>query len=168
MREQTGLLLAIVSFDIAWGFGLPTLQYSETIDNSMRSAFQIVFIVFSILLGVVVFLFFCLLSRTVRNKIIQLFGNTIPGKSKTYSPQAFTDQHPVEENVYEMAAKPEAKGESPASPASMDEKPTFAAYILSNPMTEEDNHDGANGVGGEDREKGVESSPEFEEEFTKF
>ena len=165
MREQTGLLLAIVCFDIAWGFGLPTLQYSETLDNSKRVAFQIVFIVFSILLGVVVFLFFCLLSRTVRKKIIQLFGIIIPGRSKTYSPQAFTDQHPVEENIYEMATKPEAKGEPPVSPASVDEKSTFGTFILSNPMMEEDNHDGAKGGGGEDWEKGVESSPEFEEEL---
>ena len=158
-REQTGLLLAIIFFDIAWGFGLPTLQYSETLDNSKRVAFQFVFIVFSILLSAVVFLFFCLLSHTVREKIIQLFSNAIPGRSQNISLPSFTDERQVEENTYvlkEMNTVPEAKEDSPVS---IDERPTVG-FVFSNMMTEEDDHEGAKGVVEEDWVKEVESSLE--------
>ena len=163
-REQAGLLLAMVLFDIAWGFGLPALQYSETLDNSLRTAFQIIFIVSSILLGVVVFLFFGLLSREVRNKIMSV----VPGRRQTFSPAAFTDQHQVTENTYalkEVDKEPGAQGESPTSLDSMDEKPTFG-FVFSNPMTEEGSQNGAEGGGGNGGGKEPEKGVELKEELT--
>lgn len=165
-REQFGLLLAIVFFDIAWGFGLPALQFTESLDTSLRTAFQIVFIVFSALLGISVFLFFCLLSHEVRKKILQLFTR---GRSGAFTPTAFTDQHHVKENIYaltEVDTKPGAQGESPTSSGSTDEKPSFD-FVFSNPMTEEGGAEGCGGNGGVEKQKGLEeSSLEPREELT--
>ena len=98
LREHIGLLLAFVFFDIAWGVGLPSTHSLDL--GAIRVIFQVIFVVSSILLGLVIFVVFCMLSREVRGVWVDAFNSIVPGRSKSLP---ITDRGL--ENVYELHSK---------------------------------------------------------------
>ena len=64
LRKYVGLALTLFIFDIGWGLGLPT-THPLYVENSPVYA-QVVFSVANGFLGLILFIFYCLLSKKVR------------------------------------------------------------------------------------------------------
>ena len=64
VREYTGVLLVIFLFDIGWGLGL--LATHPLHAGSLRFCGQIVFVVANGGIGLVLLIFFCIMSENVR------------------------------------------------------------------------------------------------------
>lgn len=127
VREYIGLLVIVILFWIAWGFGIPATHPLNR-GNLLRTVFQIIFIIGTFLLGIAVFLFFCLLSREAREKWSKLLPCVCKSRRTGY---AFTTDNTqlAEENLYmtqydaKSAEKPtemETKGVSPPAGVSVD------------------------------------------------
>ena len=136
VREYIGLFVIVVLFCIAWGFGIPATHPLER-GNLLRTAFQIIFIAGCFLLGITVFLFFCLLSREVRENWLKLLPRVCRSKRGGY---AFTDNTRLsaDENLYMTqydTTKPtemETKGASPEA-GEMGEKRLSSDVVIPNP-----------------------------------
>ena len=137
VREYIGLLVIVILFFIAWGFGIPATHPLNR-GNLLRTAFQFIFIVGCFLLGITVFLFFCLLSREVREKWLKMLPRVCRSKGAGY---AFTDNtrlSPGTENLYMTqyeTTKPtemETKGASPEA-GEMGEKGLSSDVVIPNP-----------------------------------
>lgn len=127
VREYIGLFVIVVVFWIAWGFGIPATHPLNR-GNLLRTTFQIIFIAGTFLLGILVFLFFCLLSREVREKWSKLLPRACKSKRSGY---AFTTDNTqlAEENLYmtqydtkstEKPTEMETKGASPPAGIGVD------------------------------------------------
>ena len=64
LREYIGLVLTLFLFDVGWGLGLPATHPLHV--GSLRLYSQIIFSVSNGLIGPVVLLFYCILSKSVR------------------------------------------------------------------------------------------------------
>ena len=64
LRQYTGVILTLLLFDIGWGLGLPSMLPLHL--GSLRFCGQIVFSVANGCIGLVLFVFFCVLSENVR------------------------------------------------------------------------------------------------------
>ena len=83
--KHIGILLTTVIYDTAWGFGLLT-------DLCASLVYQLAFSILSLLLGLMVFAFFCVLSKKVRE------AWTPPAKTKIYYvPELHTNTRSTEE-----------------------------------------------------------------------
>ena len=138
VREYIGLFVIVILFCIAWGFGIPATHPLNR-GNFLRTAFQIIFIAGCFLLGITVFLLFCLLSREVREKWLKLLPRVCRSRRAGY---AFTDNtrlSPGNENLYMTpydATKPtemETKGASPEA-GEMGGKPLSSELVIPNPV----------------------------------
>jgi len=78
--EYIELALSLILFFITWGFGIPATHRHNI--GIARIIFQAIFITGSFLLGITVFLFFCLLSREVRQTWTALVSKVcrLPGQ----------------------------------------------------------------------------------------
>ena len=137
VREYIGLALSLILFFITWGFGIPATHQLNI--GVARIIFQGTFIAGSFLLGVTVFLFFCLLSREVRQKWTALVSKVcrLPGQRRQVY---FTNSHPVE-NIYMTPydTKPtelETKGASPVA-AKMSVNVMSDELMFTNPLADE-------------------------------
>ena len=99
VREYIGLALSLILFFITWGFGIPATHRLNI--GIGRIIFQAIFIAGSFLLGITVFLFFCLLSREVRQKWIALVSKVCrrPGNQRQLYFTNDNSSRPVE-NIY--------------------------------------------------------------------
>lgn len=99
--EYIGLFFVFVFYFVAWGFGLPATNPLNL--GVTRPVFQVIFIGASFLLGLTLFIFYCLLSRQIRESWKTFFSSFIPGRSKKYK---LRSDHPgpitehVDENIY--------------------------------------------------------------------
>ena len=69
-------------FYIAWGFGLPAAHSLNL--GPARLIFQVIFIVATIALGVLMLIFFCILSPEIRKAWKSIFCCLVPGHSKKH------------------------------------------------------------------------------------
>ena len=91
--------LSLILFFITWGFGIPAIH---RLNIGIRIIFQVIFITGSFLLGITMFLFFCLLSWEVRHKWTALISKVrrLPGQQRQYCFTNDNDSHPVGLNIY--------------------------------------------------------------------
>jgi len=141
VREYIGLALSLILFFITWGFGIPATHRLNS--GIARIIFQAIFIAGSFLLGITVFLFFCLLSREVRQKWIALVSKVcrLPGKRRRFYFTNDNDSHPVEQNIYmtQYDTKPtelDTKGVSPGA-AEMSVNVTSDEVLFTNPHADD-------------------------------
>ena len=105
-RETFGLLLMFLFFDVAWGF----VFYSFP----CHKICQLIFIVSSCLLGLTIFVFFCLFSSDVRKKWTAWLTRGRYGLYSTSQPQAREEGLPLPE------LRTAGKSKWPASTVSME------------------------------------------------
>ena len=108
--EYFGLLVVSVLFYIAWGFGLPAV-HSLNLSGPVRLVFQVIFIIATIALGVLMFIFFCILSPDIREAWKSIFSRFVPGYSKRHTigeHQNFKDMCMTDRNATGSNLKEEA------------------------------------------------------------
>jgi len=140
VKEYVRLALSLILFFITWGFGIPA---THRLNIGIRIIFQVIFISGSFLLGITMFLFFCLLSREVRQKWTALVSNVcrLPGQQRQFYFTNDNGSHPVEQNIYmtQYDTKPtelDTKGVSPVS-AEMSVNVRSDELLFTNPLADE-------------------------------
>ena len=141
VREYIGVVLSLILFCVTWGFGIPATHRLNI--GIARVIFQAIFIAGSFLLGITVFLFFCLLSRDVRSKWTALISKVIPlpGKRGRFYITNGNGSHPVEENIYmsqydKQPTELDTKGASPGV-TEMSENVTSDELLFVNPLADD-------------------------------
>lgn len=149
-KEWLGIAMILIVFEVTWGLGIPSTNSLGL--GATRLVFQIIFVVCSVLLGLVVFLTFVLLCSDARGMWSSGFNYIIPGRTGGFYTNQFRGGD-IQENPYvstsgalgmtELGAKPiadtdeDAERRGIASGATMTEKDNGDTYIA-NPATIDD------------------------------
>ena len=123
-----GLFVVFTLFYLAWGFGLPSVHPLNL--GPARAIFQVIFIVATIALGVLMLLFFCLLSAEIRNAWKSRF---MPGYSKKLN---IGDRQIVEDNLF-LTNRTTAGSSLKEVEAVKDVSFTFTGNTIENPLASE-------------------------------
>ena len=95
-EEWLGIALTLLIFELAWGFGLPATNSLDL--GATRLIFQILFLLGSLALGIVMFVFFVLLLREAREVWMGLINRCIPGRSGGFNTSTYGVS--IEQNPY--------------------------------------------------------------------
>ena len=126
--EFFGLFIVFTLFYIAWGFGLPSVHPLNL--GTARVIFQVIFIIATIALGVLMLIFFCMLSPEIRNAWKTCF---LPGYSKKVNIGG--GRGGIEDNLY-MTNRSTA-GSNLKEEAVKDVSFTFTGNTIENPLASE-------------------------------
>ena len=98
VREYTGVFLVIFLFDVGWGLGLPATHPLHA--GSLRFYGQVVFVVANGGIGLVLLIFFCIMSENVRRtcsfvivaKLLIRYSSDWKQQSRLYTSSKEKDQ----------------------------------------------------------------------------
>lgn len=127
--EFVGLFVTFVLFFVAWGFGLPALHQLNL--GAVRVVFQIIFVVSIIALGVVILVFFCILSPEIREAWKSLFSRFVPGASKHHT---LEDRPDAENSMYMTNRTTTGRKLSTDEDVAKDVSFTFTGNTFENPV----------------------------------
>ena len=156
--EFTGLFIIFILFYVAWGFGLPALHPLNL--GLIRVVFQVIFIAAIITLGIIMVVFFCVLSPEIREAWKNLIGRFMPGRSKAFSTRERAD---VEGNIYMTNRSPAELKLAEDDNAMQDVSFTFTGNTFENPVAQEydDDKPTKQQKGAEDEDVGVATGGEM-------
>ena len=123
-----GLFVVFTLFYVAWGFGLPSVHPLNL--GVARAIFQVIFIIATIALGVLMILFFCLLSAEIREAWKSRF---LPGYSKKHN---IGERQIVDDNLY-LTNRSAAGSSLKEAEAVKDVSFTFTGNTIENPLAAE-------------------------------
>jgi uncharacterized membrane protein YgcG len=128
-----GLFAVFMLFYLAWGFGLPSVHPLNL--GPARAIFQVIFIIATIALGVVMLLFFCLLSPEIRTAWKIRF---MPGYSKKLDidGRQIVGRQVVDDNLY-LTNRSAAGSSLKEVEAVKDVSFTFTGNTIENPLASE-------------------------------
>lgn len=98
MREYTGVFLVIFLFDVGWGLGLPATHPLHA--GSLRFYGQIVFVVANCSIGLVLLIFFSIMSENVRRmcsfvKLLMRYNSDWEQQSGLYTSSKEKDEEKI-------------------------------------------------------------------------